>query len=1202
MKSFCFRAFAAQTILVTVCFGQLVREPELERAYQNVSGRSRDLEATLATYQSRASANAIDSAIRGVIDNVSWWQGRRIAQIQNELAAIRREQGLGFAAMRNSNTTEASRVLVSVRARISRVEALFAQYREGTGGAAAFSGIVGGVAACGVAFSGPIGTSVLGHLAGVGAIASALPEDVSTAEIVNPNREAGLADHGQSPRVIPPSVVGTGNSGQESHPESPFYATNSRCNGDSSSPGHTGESACRLSGRERRRLEREAQSYLRARERSRLRNAEQVVRSAVRENLVRQNLVQQNSVQQNPAQQSHDPTGASGRLSLRGPRGASGGAAVGGATGPLPTADDVTLGQSISGARPLPAEAFVDASSRPIQPSNSNEIFTGAGRGQIPREDQERNESAGLAQATPVHVRSIGELIAEAQNALRTWRGEGRAPLDLALFQLEVEAAQLRPALEQDEYDFLVEGWRDAQTRYQEILRSQNSIGAVADQVIRDYLTIYARDSASTLEALRGTGSNCVGRNQLFIAALTRLNRTPNPDEQIGVQVFSDHVQAVVYNAQSHIVTDLMTGERLDHVLGPIYRPAFLLNAFLRAQNANSPVQDGELLIARADLIARSPGGQSPFGETETNESRVARRSLEFHVSEPTGAFATGAVPAQQIDGVPQRDRSVSGRTGPISLTNLGSGRADGGGSGGANANAEGLDFGPAGSPSQGNGNRLFSQEVIRRRVPGLIEAIRNGLRDRILARHRNLPPSDPRYLSPQEFSLFEQAVQHMPPFWPISLPAWQNYFIGLNELILRLQMPRQRRAMRWFSNPSGVLPELLRSQRVDLPIAEYQWESELSGFAEILNHTRPYCCPQSENVPELCCIELLQFAINRYGRDQNDRHYTTLYFNNDGFSRWLWPDPRFSFFPRSAQGPQARLFDQSRAQLANAYRQTFVTNPAEALRVLAAQSERDQHDIIAQILAPSRETMDRLAEILTHPELVSDRPVRLSRGELETLMRRVEERRAVEARQGQRPVPQVPFPVVEVEVEGAMTPLRLEPRVEGQSEQASRRERPPQTASGRDEITRLAQDRDLASIIGRRPVVLSGAVQSLIRRNQMLAHLRDRQWTPGTLPQSEYARLCSEPLAQDLFRRSLTQTRDFSPQGNLSLSENATNLGTYPREVLEFFYDCELRRLRERAQREPLSQQGANFFRHLQIIGRALGRDHLNDYYSRPH
>jgi hypothetical protein len=122
----------------------------------------------------------------------------------------------------------------------------------------------------------------------------------------------------------------------------------------------------------------------------------------------------------------------------------------------------------------------------------------------------------------------------------------------------------------------------------------------VTELFAHDHAGAYVRDSSTLARFLDDAdpGGNCEAQTKLVLGALTAAGVQLGPGESIGVQVFDDHVQAVVYDARSSRVWVPFTGEMQESPTAPIYRPEILFHAAIAGAGNEPPVPAESFLIA----------------------------------------------------------------------------------------------------------------------------------------------------------------------------------------------------------------------------------------------------------------------------------------------------------------------------------------------------------------------------------------------------------------------------------------------------------------------------------------------------------------------------------------------------------------------------------------------------------------------------
>lgn len=227
----------------------------------------------------------------------------------------------------------------------------------------------------------------------------------------------------------------------------------------------------------------------------------------------------------------------------------------------------------------------------------------------------------------PALPRAVASLVEEAAAGLR----DREAPFDYGGFFLRTEAVDRRTSA-----SALLWRWHHQveAMRRDEILPGQKhhevNVLRVLSRLFRESnLESYRRDEArmSAFFDDEDPGGNCEAQTKLLVAAVTASGLTLPDGMRLGVQVFGDHVQAVVLDVRRRRVWNLLTGARLDHVDAPIFEPAILLSAYLRGRGLEPAVGDAELLLAAPPSARRAARGT---GFRTTSSMRFPASAARF--------------------------------------------------------------------------------------------------------------------------------------------------------------------------------------------------------------------------------------------------------------------------------------------------------------------------------------------------------------------------------------------------------------------------------------------------------------------------------------------------------------------------------------------------------------------------------------------
>jgi hypothetical protein len=94
-------------------------------------------------------------------------------------------------------------------------------------------------------------------------------------------------------------------------------------------------------------------------------------------------------------------------------------------------------------------------------------------------------------------------------------------------------------------------------------------------------------------------GGNCEAQTKLLVSALRASTMAPPDGKELAVEVFQDHVQAVLVDRRRGVLWNLMTGEEDAKPRSDVYHPAVLLAAYLRGLGLKPPIPERKLLLLR---------------------------------------------------------------------------------------------------------------------------------------------------------------------------------------------------------------------------------------------------------------------------------------------------------------------------------------------------------------------------------------------------------------------------------------------------------------------------------------------------------------------------------------------------------------------------------------------------------------------------
>jgi len=269
------------------------------------------------------------------------------------------------------------------------------------------------------------------------------------------------------------------------------------------------------------------------------------------------------------------------------------------------------------------------------------------------------------------------QAIAMARTKLEQWQENPSVRLELEDFFLLVETGHLPPA-ERERVQTL---WAERSFQRNEVSAPYVSVAEVTGPhspelvpTLKELMPIlyenYAKQhhddySNMTDFVICGAG-NCQARGKLTTSFADRRGMGPTHQQEdmvLGVQMFSDHIQPVVYHREFGIVWDPWTGQSKTRVIADIYDPAVFFFSFLKKQGQATPWTEKDFLIVPSEV--QGVGGWVSRGVGEDNQGH-------FSLPVSSVAFGRGPVAAtlsppptyQEMPGVARTGAGGQGRMG----------------------------------------------------------------------------------------------------------------------------------------------------------------------------------------------------------------------------------------------------------------------------------------------------------------------------------------------------------------------------------------------------------------------------------------------------------------------------------------------------------------------------------------------------------
>ncbi len=207
------------------------------------------------------------------------------------------------------------------------------------------------------------------------------------------------------------------------------------------------------------------------------------------------------------------------------------------------------------------------------------------------------------------------KLVDQAREALEKRRSDPNYHPDLTDFLIATETLG-KNARTDSENELQIKQLREKFSGYRENLSAYNNTVEqtyfLASQLYYDSFFHYAAAYPNLKNFLDHKKGNCVAQTKMFLAAFSQSGISLPKDYGIGVQVFKNHVQPVLYLQDSSgkvlWVQNLINGKKKNEVIAPIYPPAIVLAGFLKKAGEATPMEFEDLLIARPLGQKEEPG------------------------------------------------------------------------------------------------------------------------------------------------------------------------------------------------------------------------------------------------------------------------------------------------------------------------------------------------------------------------------------------------------------------------------------------------------------------------------------------------------------------------------------------------------------------------------------------------------------------
>jgi hypothetical protein len=182
----------------------------------------------------------------------------------------------------------------------------------------------------------------------------------------------------------------------------------------------------------------------------------------------------------------------------------------------------------------------------------------------------------------------------------------------------------------------------------------------VTDMFDHDHLRDYIRDASRMQGFLRDTdtGGNCEAQTKLLVSAILAAEIKLDPEDSLGVQIFDDHLQAVIHNRLTGQVWVPLTGETQAQTRAPIYEPSVLLQAIVEGRSQGGEPVAGLPPGAGSAKVIAAPPGRSHAAPGRAGRGFSTDTRLTFPATGVT--FAFGPVPERaSLEPPPSEDEQI---------------------------------------------------------------------------------------------------------------------------------------------------------------------------------------------------------------------------------------------------------------------------------------------------------------------------------------------------------------------------------------------------------------------------------------------------------------------------------------------------------------------------------------------------------------
>lgn len=237
---------------------------------------------------------------------------------------------------------------------------------------------------------------------------------------------------------------------------------------------------------------------------------------------------------------------------------------------------------------------------------------------------------------------SEAELIEQAKQALREWQRDPKVAHPLGRFLLATELSEAKA------YQEVLTKWQENISDYRVAIDPnpkawQGNIHRMMVALFHDGLGTYTRGHARLTDFLKGEGGNCEAQTKWVLATFAETGLKLPESYQSTIQVFSDHVQPVIYDQKKGRVWNLIQNKWNSKTEAPLYEAHLFYYSYLKAKGVDSPIKKNDLLLSKTGWLSKLKS--IPLAILDAIFSLGSRTNTNLRFPEEAELFGLGRVP-----------------------------------------------------------------------------------------------------------------------------------------------------------------------------------------------------------------------------------------------------------------------------------------------------------------------------------------------------------------------------------------------------------------------------------------------------------------------------------------------------------------------------------------------------------------------------